>query len=65
MNRLQDSMDLPERCCEQGLTKLVETEQSDRHGRQGKRIRERNRPVCWSSCLLESKVFVLRARSFW
>ncbi len=45
MNRLQDSTDLPERCCEQGVTKLVATEPSDRDGRQGKRIKERNRPV--------------------
>ncbi len=46
MNRLQNSMVLPERCCEQDLTKLVATEPSDRHGRPGKRIKERNRHVC-------------------
>gem|GEM_PF-4622285 len=39
-------MDLPERLCEQGTMKPIETKQSDRHGRQGGRVRERSRHVC-------------------
>ena len=44
--------DWRERCCEERITKPVETEQSDPHGRQGERIKDRSRPVCCSSCLL-------------
>jgi hypothetical protein len=39
-------MDLPERFCEQGTMKLIETKHSDRHGGQGGRIRERSCHVC-------------------
>ena len=46
------SRDLPERYCEKRITKPVETEQSDRHGRQRERIRDRRRPICCSSHLL-------------
>ena len=46
------STDWRERCCEERITKPVESEQSDPHGRQGERIKDRSRPVCCSSCLL-------------
>jgi hypothetical protein len=59
------STDWPERCCEQRITKPVETEQSDPHGRQRKRIKDRSRPVCCSSCLLQSQGFVPRALGLW
>jgi hypothetical protein len=75
------SMDLPERCCQKGITKPVMTEQPDCHGRQRGRIRNRSRPVCCPSCLLpvlfaarpvccpscllQSKGFVLPAPGLW
>jgi hypothetical protein len=59
------STDWPERCCEQRITKPVETEQSDPYGRQRERIKDRSRPVCCSSCLLQSQGFVPRALGLW
>jgi hypothetical protein len=70
------SMDLPEGWGELGATKPVKTEPSDRHGRQRGRIRDRSRPVCCSSCLLQRPVccgscllqrqgFVPHARGWW
>ena len=57
-------MDWPERCCEKRITKPVETEQSDPHGRQRERIKYRSRPVCLS-CLLQSLGFVPRSLGLW
>ena len=59
------STDWPELCCEKRITKPVETEQSDTHGRQRERIKDRSRPVCCSSCLLQSQGFVPRALGLW
>jgi hypothetical protein len=59
------STDWPERCCEKRITKPVETEQSDPHGRQRERIKDRSRPVCCSFCLLQSQGFVPRALGLW
>jgi len=58
-------MDLTERWGELGTTKLVKTESSDRHGRQRGRIRDRSRPVCCSSYLLQRQRFVPHARGLW
>ena len=59
------STDWPERCGEKRITKAVETEQSDPHGRQGERIKDRSCPVCYSSYLLQSQGFVPRALGLW
>ena len=64
------STDWPERCCEKRITKPVETEPSDPHGRQEKGSRTEvvlfaARSVCCSFCLLQSQGFVPRALGLW
>jgi len=56
------SIDLPELFCEKGITKRDETEQSDRHRHQTRRIREESR-LCLLLVLFAAKQRICTSRT--